>query len=751
MGRREQNGGQRRKTTRVIRGSSPTPTSKKNKRGIAVKRTGKALVMSIFKTIAVIMLILIIVLCIIGTAVTVMIMNYIKQPSDIDLNDIELYSNTHIYGKNAEGEYQLMQKLSLSGQQEWIDYDEIPSYVVAAFICAEDERFWEHGGVDVKRTMTATLNELLPFPVGSGGGGSTIAQQLIKNLNQDFEDRSKVKKVQEILGALQLERQYPKESVVGAYINYINLGNGMNGIKVAAKYYFNKEVSELTLAEAASLASNTKSPNTLNLEDGPEGNKKRRSWILKRMGKFLTGELESKKLKQQLDGITMDDINAALDEELVAYPRVGEGAEKMEGMNERYSWYVDRTFTQVQEDLEASGKTSDEAKKMLNGGGLRIYTDCNIEMQDWLTQYFLDDSHFDVRKNQKYKPQGAMIIMDYNGNVQATVGSRTEKKVDLGTDRVQDVRSAGSCMKPITTYALAIDSNNYTYSSLINDSPIKLGSKEWPGNYDKKWTRQGMTLQEALMVSKNTVPVQIMKTLGTEKCYNFVNDSLHVSTLGNGNDRGYNLTLGMTEYGVQLDELCAAYIMFGNDGKYNSTKYYTKVTDASGREVILDNAPENEQVIGADSAYVMNRLLKTVVDGGSSATGRQAKTPGWEFAGKTGTSDNNREFSYVGLSPEYIAAIRFGYDQRQVKDEPELPSKNNRAIDNAIVKPQTVWQEVMMHMLEGHTQKTFDHLDSSGVEEISYCTVSGQRANAGCPKAVGYYKKSKIPGACGMH
>lgn len=729
------NGNQKKPQKKVMRGSEYREAEAKkpvirHKRGPVGVRAAKSVVFSIGKVFLTICLILLIICCILGTALTVFVMKYVDSDTGIDLNELDVYSTSTVYGLDSEGNAKAMQSLHLSGRKEWVDLDKIPQHVQDAFVYTEDQRFMDHEGVDWGRTLSSFLK--LALKQDASQGGSTITQQLIKNINRDFDNRTIDVKIREILGALQLERHNPKKAILEAYLNYIDLGNGNYGVQAASEYYFDKDVSELTYAEAASLAATTKSPNNINIMANPERNKERRAYTLSKMLEFNT--------------ITQEEYEESLNEEIAVMDRKGEDSKVLESDNKIYNWYVDATVKKVIQDLQDQcGMTESEAKEKVNGGGLKIYTSCQIDMQNYLEEYFLDDSNFFGSKLE-HPPEGAGIIMDYQGNVQAVVGSRNEKEGNLVLSRAtDDVRSAGSAMKPITTYAPAINSDLITWSSMLVDEPKKkINGKDWPGNYEDYWTRKGLSTVDALIVSKNTIPVELMQRLGIDYCYNFLKDNLHISTLGDGIDRSENLTLGMTERGVKLDELCAAYAIFGNNGNYNTPKYYTKVVDINGK-VLLENEPENSYAIDASSAYIMNKMMQQVIEA-PNGTGRQARMNRFTIAGKTGTSDDNLEFSFVGLNPYYVMAIRFGYDQ----NDETYTTKKERSIKNKVYKPQTVYKDIMTDLLKDYDNADFD-LDDSEVVEKRYCTVSGMLAGSGCGSTkVGYYKKSNVPGTCTM-
>lgn len=729
------NGKKKKPGRQVMRGSEyrtmqeTKPVIKRKNSHVGVRAT-KAIFFSIGKVFLIICMILLIICCIVGTALTVFVMKYVDSDTGIDLNTLEVYSTSVVYGVDSNDEAKAMQSLHLNGRREWVDLAEIPQHVQDAFVYTEDERFMDHEGVDWGRTLSSFLK--LALKQDASQGGSTITQQLIKNINGDFNNRTIDVKIREILGALQLERHNAKSSILEAYLNYIDLGNGNYGVQAAAEYYFDKDVSELTYAEAASLAATTKSPNNINILDNPERNKERRSYSLRKMLEF--------------NSITQEEYEASLEEEIKVMDRKGDNAQVLETDNKVYNWYVDATIKKVQKDLmDQYGLSANEAMNKINGGGLQIYTTCQIDMQNYLEDYFLDDSNF-FYLEQEHPPEGAAIIMDYQGNVQAVVGSRNKKEGNLVNSRAtDDIRSAGSAMKPITTYAPAVNSDLITWSTMMVDEPkTTKNGKDWPKNYEQSWSRKGITMVDALTVSKNTIPVELIQRLGVDYCYNFLKNDLHVSTLGNNNDKAENLTLGMTDYGVKLDELCAAYAIFGNNGNYNTPKYYTKVVDMNGK-VLLENEPENSYAIDSSSAYIMNKMMQQVIEA-PNGTGRQARMNRFTIAGKTGTSDDNLEFSFVGLNPYYVTAIRFGYDQ----NDKIYTTTQERNIKYKVNKPQVIYKDIMTDLLKDYDSADFE-LDDSGVVQKRYCTVTGLLAGPGCSSKVGYYKESNLPNTCTGH
>ena len=712
--------------------SAPAPSSKgknnssKSKKSVA-RRDGqeagaaRRVSRGVLKTIAIVFLVLLIMICIVGTAMTVFIMKYVESDAVINLDDLSLNYTTTIYAVGSDGEYTEMQTIAAEGNRIWVSIDDIPQHVQDAFVYSEDERFMQHTGVDWLRTIGAFV-DMIAGQLGfdnTGFGASTITQQLIKNINGDYYDRSASNKMQEIVGALNLERHYSKEQILEAYLNYINLGNGCYGVEAASQKYFGKSVSELTYTEAAALAVTTKSPSNLNPLDNPEENKARRNQVaLSKMLEFGT--------------ITQEEYDACIQEDLVIVNAALEAGTD----NGIYNWFTDEVIRQVQEDLvEEYGYDSDEALGLITRGGYRIYTTCDYQMQTQLEAAFLDDSNFgsSMTNSAGEKPSAAIVVMDYSGNVKAVVGDRYEKTGSLvWSNATQGLISPGSCMKPITVYAPALDNDTITYSSMLMDQPIQARNDDgemvdWPQNYDRVWTRRNYTMAEALQESKNTIPAQLIQMLTPQYCYDFLTQKLGVSSLAEEEASHEALTLGGLTYGMSVEELTAAYQIFGNGGVYNEPKYYTTVVNAQG-EVVLDTGDQQGvQAISSQTSYIMNRMLKNVVEQG---TGTAARVSGVEIVGKTGTSSYSEDLSFVGLSPSYVAGVWLGY------------TENKEPISGGYSSSR-VWRNLMSGIVAG-AETTFQ-MDTTGVVESYYDPSTGvcTSSNTGY---LGYYKEGHLQG-----
>ncbi|MEG1996216.1 MAG: transglycosylase domain-containing protein [Oscillospiraceae bacterium] len=722
---------------RVIRSTKSKSPFKSNKKMNPKVKKGIVLASKIAVSA---ILIFTVTMCIVGTALTVYVMKFIDSDSVIDLTALELNYTAIVYAKDPAGNDVEVERLKSAENRVWVDYADVPQYMKDAIVAGEDERFRQHDGVDFKRTFAAFLNEFNFINLGSRQGGSTISQQLVKNINGDFTKRTIDVKIQEIFQAMNLERHYSKDQILEAYLNFISLHYSISGVGAGAKYYFDKTPSELTLNECVSLAVITKNPTKYNPITGPEENKKRRKYYLDNMLK--------------LKMISQEEHDTALNEELVlAQKNVVDDEKKPKNVQ---SYFTDNLIDEITQDLMSEyGYSKEHAEKKLYTSGWSIYTTMDTRVQSVLEDKFKQDKIFSSKPIYAKDPetgkyledqplQASMVIMDYEGNIKAMVGGRGEKTVNRGFNRVTMAnRPAGSTMKPLGIYAPAFDKNIINWSMIMSDTPSKeikdpkTGAlKQWPNNYDKNF-QGNMTIIDAIKVSKNTIPVRICSMLTPQTSFNFLTKDLGISTLvatgSNNNVNEGSVALGMG--GTYLHELTAGYEMFGNGGNYYEPRSYTRVVDSSNKVILDVSSRPGKRVISPDTAYVMNKALQYVITDGS---GKAANMPNQQVFGKTGTSDENKDLVFVAGTPYYLAGIRYGFD-------------NNAEMINPGNSQMAVWKNIMTEVHKGYESKTFT-LDPSGAVEMQYCQTSGGIATEACPdKRTGYYKKDAIPSVCSQH
>ena len=735
---------------------------------IGVRVAGRAVSLAL-KALVTIILIGIITGCIVITAMMVYVMNFMDTNNSISLDDISLSYTTMLYAQNDEGGWEEIYRLSADQNRIEVSLDEVPDYVQQAFVASEDKRFWEHDGVDWFRTASVSISAVLNASL-DGAGGSTITQQLIKNVTSD-DDVTPVRKLREIFRALQLERDYTKDEILEAYLNIIFLGGRVYGIEAASQQYFGCHVSELTVPQAASLAAMTRSPNRLRPDLHPEENLVRRNnYVLYEMydqGYITQAEYEeyiatpvvtvgqtAEEYQAVLDAMVSDDPDNTMDPYITdeQYAELSANqivlVDQFEGQDDTAavssgvtSYYVDTVIRDVTADLmEANNWTEDYADSQLRNGGYRIYTCVDQDMQTYLEDKFNDWTTFSssqLSPNENGEiPEAAMVIMDYEGRILALVGGKGEKTNTLSFNRAtQATRSPGSAIKPLASYGQAMEYDLINWSTILNDSPVSKNEngEDWPKNYELDY-RGNMTIVEAIRISRNTIPVKILQQLGTDRSLEFMRTKLGFTTLDDRDNDLAPLGVGSLTNGVHLDELTAAFATFGNGGYYYEPITYERVEDTSGN-LVLDNTPQKSRAFSEDTAYVMNRLLKVVVDSGTGTGARLSNMP---VVGKTGTTTEYYDMSFVGMTPYYVAGVWTGYDDTQAR----LPS--NRMYDT-----DTIWGNVMGPLHEGLESVEFTASDN--VVQAQYCTTTGLLASSGCPTATGYYKAGALPEYCSGH
>ncbi|MBP0980835.1 MAG: transglycosylase domain-containing protein, partial [Oscillospiraceae bacterium] len=475
----------------------------------------------IFKLIAIIIMVGIITGCIVASVLTVYVLNTLDASDRVELDEVKMSFTTIIYAKNeGSDDYFELQRVQNNENRIWVDYSDIPQCVKDAAVAVEDKRFWEHSGIDLKRTLSAVINYLNPMSTDLFGG-STITQQVIKNVTSDNElDVSR--KVREIFRAINLEKNYSKEQILEVYLNTIALGNGQNGVGSAANLYFGKDVRDVTPAEAASLVAITQNPSKWNPFSHPDNNRDRQLMVLRMMHEQV-----------RADGtpmLTDEEYKEAVDQEMVF--KRDEYVEKLDTVQ---NWFIDIVYDEVLRDLvEQAGYTEAGAKEALRTGGFRIYTTVDPEMQEWLEKKYLDPETFPTIRNEEY-PESAFVVLDLNGEIKAIVGSNREKTgARLFNRATSAVRHPGSTIKPLASYSQALEYNMIHWSMVWEDSPIQLDPEDQTSLYPKNFYgayKGPITITEALQRSTNTIPVKLIQMLNPRTSFDFLRDSLGFKNL----------------------------------------------------------------------------------------------------------------------------------------------------------------------------------------------------------------------------
>ena len=628
---------------------------------------------------------------------------------DIDLS-VKLTSQVYCYDSNS-GTYIEYEPIYGEGNRVWANFEDIPDHVKKAAVAIEDERFYEHSGVDIMSTIKATFGYV--FNKSTARGGSTITQQLVKNLTGDSE-KSISRKIQEMGRAIQLEKKLSKDEILELYLNTIYLSQGCSGIQSASKFYFGKNASELTIAEGACIVGITQYPSLYDPIVNPDKNKEKQKLVLQKM--------------YELNYISETEYQEALAEELVFVADGSSGISKQ-------SYFVDQIIEDVLNDLQSEyGYSEAVAANLLYNGGLKIYSTVDREIQDIAEEVFSNKENLNNLTGTNTEPQASMCIMDpYTGQVKAIIGGFGEKEGSRTKNRATDTklftRQPGSTIKPLSVYAPAIEQGLIKPGTVFDDKQITIGSWTPKNHYDHY--KGKMTVKYAIDQSVNTVPVQILQQMenGIDTSYNYLTSKFEISTLTKSDKNLPALALGGLTNGVTNLELTAAYCTFPNNGKYNSPITYTRVEDSNGN-VILEKKSKSNVVISASTAKTMNGLLYSVCNS-STGTGTKAKFGDYKVAGKTGSTDGDKDRWFVGYTPYYCAAVWVGYDTNETVNL--TSDKTNPALK--------LWKLVMekVHSKKNLSNtKTFDYVEIYVTEptnsnEENICKDSGLKATENCP------------------
>ena len=735
-----------------------------------------------------------------GSLLSVLAVVYVVQATAndgdlLDLDNIQLSQSSVVVATDpdtgAQVEYATLR--SSSSHRVWADLEQIPEYLQYAFICTEDKDFYNEPGVNFKRTIGAMINEYVLPIYSSKQGASTLEQQLIKNLTDDDSAsgiEGALRKLREIYRALCLSRSYSKQTILEAYLNTISFTGTIQGVQTAANEYFDKDVSQLTLWECASIASITKNPTNYNPYTNPENLINRRNFLMYNMW--------------QQGVISEEEYRNAAAQPLVLADNSGKKT------TSTTSYFTDALFSElVQDIMEKEGIDEAAAQKLLYTGGFTIEATVNTKVQSAMENLMLNtgDAYFPAGWHEEevtslsdddvqvmnadgtpktrtgedgtvyyyrnVRTQAAMVTLDYDGNVVALVGGLGEKTKSLSLNRAYGVtRQTGSTIKPIGAYALGVEYGLVNWSTMLNNSPLYQKQdmvirdedycrrnglmglsnsqlkkypnawRSWPRNYGGSYgDNSDVPLWNGLARSLNTIAVRVGDLVGADNIFNFVYNTLQLDTLDPTSDVGLaQLVMGSQTHGVTPMSLAAAFQIF-YDGEYTTPHLYTRVLDRDGN-IYLENNATSYQALTPDTAYVMNRLLKNVLFSSvGTASGRYPNSNGMEAFGKTGTASDEKDLWFVGGTPYYVTAVWWGYD---------APYDMTKTLSKQQAKTRTcvqAWKALMEQVQADLPYKAFP--TSAGVVERRYCTQSGLLAGGSCPStAVGYYRADDLPATC---
>lgn len=668
--------------------------------------------------------------CFCGIAFAMYVHIYINPSAQETAAEISkglgLNLNSFIYAKESDSdEYTLYETIKGKENREWVDSDKIPDTLKNAVVAIEDERFYKHHGVDWVRTIGAVKGWLLG---GTQYGGSTITQQLIKNITAD-NDYSVKRKVNEIFRAFALEKEIDdKDRILVMYLNTIFLGYNSYGVQTAAMQYFDKDVSQLDLAESAVLAGLTNNPSIYDVYNHPEKVKERQETILAQM------------LDQKM--ISQEEYEAAVAEELNYRPY----EEYQQEIKSTYSYFTDEVIKDVINDLMTEkGYSRLVAENMVYSGGLNIYATIDTKVQNALDEVWANADNFPNTEKYGEIPQSAMVITDKQGNIVGIAGGRGEKTSSRGFSYASDARrQPGSSIKPLATYGPAMDAGIATPDTTVYDRALIQDAEgnPWPMNDGKYPTGRAMTVKEGMTRSLNTISAQLLKQLTPQKSYEFMTQQLGFKLVDSRTNEDGTvqsdidlapLALGALTDGVTVREMAGGFSTFINDGVYGGTRTYTKVTDSEGN-TIMENTPNTDKgFTNVRTDYYMLDCLQNVTAHG---TAYGIQLDGVETGGKTGTTTSNTDIWFCGITPKYSGAVWIGYEHNYRLDG--LYGRNAAEI----------WLAVMQKVHAGDSGLVFDS-HPQDFEEVTYCMDTGLLASGACRAAgraaTGRFWKDKVP------
>ncbi len=699
---------------------APTPPKKRRRRKKGGITAGRVIGW-FFKLVGTLILIGLCTGALIACFASVYINEVIVPIADVSPDDFSWNEDSIMYYQDrTTGQYVEMTKLNNITSSVWVDYDEIPEDLINAAVAIEDKRFWTHPGVDWRRTAYAVYSMFTGKEIS---GGSTITQQLLKNTTQ-YNETTVKRKITEIIRALRFTQNNSKEDTLMYYLNVIPLGSKYKGVGSAALGYFGKPVSELTLAECASLIGITNNPSKY----GPysfsrsQGFNTDEIWSARQWNKYRQEVILNQMLEQHY--ITREEYDEAVAQELVFVKEQG-------GSNdELYSWYEETVISDVKEIMaEQYGWSSTITEQAMQRGGLRIYTCYDPAAQAIVDEIYTNRDNLDYTSKDGQQMQSTIAVIENDtGNLVAIAGQFGEKTVPFGSNYANDGhRQPGSSFKPLAVYSAALEFNLLNPYSVLDDYPYQvMGGKAWPLNSGTTTYRGHLTMREALMRSLNTVAVRIMLDYVTpEESFKFVQDRYHID-LEEGRmvkgewktDMTSSLAMGGLTDGTNVRDMAEAYSVFPNNGVYQGSRTVLRITQlVDGQEVLLvDNELEQEQVIKQTTAWYMNDMMQHVFDAAGTAYGLGIK--GQHAAGKTGTTSENFDRWFAGYTPYYTAVVWVGYENPY---KMSLAGKNPAAV---------LWNKVMVPLHEGLEDRTYD--DPGGRRTINYCMDSGYLATEYC-------------------
>lgn len=596
---------------------------------------------------------------------------------DQNQDKLTAYGTSKVYDRNGT----LMGELSLQ-KSEPVKYEDIPPKLVQAFIATEDKRFFEHNGVDIWSIGRAAVKDIMARSMVEGG--STITQQLAKNIFLT-RDKTFFRKATEMSIALALERKHTKEEILEMYLNRINFGGPYYGIKAASERYFGKsDLNKLELWEMATLAAMPKGPSRYNPLKNPDLSKERRAVVLT--------------LMEQQGYITAEEAAKAKKVDYAYTPPERQ---------QKYTAFIDYVMEEAEETL---GLTEDD----VNIGGYQIYTTMDANAQKAMEEEFNNPANFEESPDD-VPVEGSMVIINQEtGGVVAMVGGREYTRG--GFNRATDSRrQPGSALKPIVSYAPALESGRFTKDSLLSNKKQCFGNNYCPNNLHGY--SETINMSEAIQRSENIPAVWLLNEIGVKTGFEFA-QSLGIK-MSEG-DANLSLALGGMDTGTNTFEMAQAFSAFANGGELKEAFAIKQIKNHKGKVVYDNKGSKGKRVMSASTASQMTDMMRRVVEDGTGKNARISRP----VAGKTGTTQSgykgvssNRDVWFVGYTPELTAAVWMGYDN---PDQQHL-LKRSSSISASL------WGRVMEKAVQGYEAKNFSNTEPAPppVVEHKLGAVSG--------------------------
>lgn len=727
------------KGKRTTKKTQNRPKTNNTKRSTNKKTETKKKMNPKFKMFLKILLIIFLLICVVGAGI-VAAMFFGLFGDEFEITKEELIvgnSNTIVVDKDGKE----IANLSSDEKRKTISLSEMTPYLPKAYIAIEDKRFYSHSGVDIKRTAGAILGAVTG---NSSYGGSSITQQLVKNITKD-KARSGiagvVRKMKEWSKAVQVERMISKDQILELYLNIIFVGgNELHGVELASQYYFNKSAKDLDLAECAFLAGINNSPNayspydtSLDQEKTAKLRKERTLTVLKEMKS--QGMIENE-----------EEYNAA-----VAKVEAGLTFEKGYTGTANYSYHTAATIKQVvKQVMEEKNISEDLATNYVYGSGLTIYSTEDSSIQARVEEEF-SKQKYQISGRLKNEDgtlkndhtQAGMVIIDNATNQVVAVGGNLGDQSASGWNRgTQLTRQTGSSMKPLADIVPGLQEKVITAATIYDDSITDFGGGYKPKDYNNP--KGYINIRSCIRTSQNIPMVKVMMQLTPKKSIEYLK-KMGITTLDDTKDANPALSIGGLSKGISPLEMAGAYASIANDGVYTTPIFYTKVVDNSGNVVLTANQ-EKTRVISEQNAYITREIVKEPTQSGGTAT--YCAIPGMDTCAKTGSTDDYVDRWLCGMTPYYTAACWFGYDN----DQEPLKYANGivYSVDGRNPAGQ-LWASIMKDIHKGLANKTFSK-PSTGLVTKTVCKDTGCIATTTCTNTYSeVFTTDNVPETCQGH